>query len=165
MEAQELAQLARLIRGQRWAALGTMTRQDPLASMVAYAPEPDFSGFLMHLSQLSRHTKNLLANPHASLAISEPETGAENPQTLVRVSIQGEVDPPDACPRKHPGRGRLPPARCPGIRGGGRNLQTTASGFLPPVRFWGFHPIPPRSAGGAIHRGVRPEAATTRSIR
>jgi putative heme iron utilization protein len=92
MEAQELAQLARLIRGQRWAALGTVTRQAPLASMVAYAPEPDFSGFLMHLSQLSRHTKNLLANPHASLAISEPETGAENPQTLVRVSIQGKVD-------------------------------------------------------------------------
>lgn len=98
MEAQELAQLARLIRGRRWAALGTVTRQVPLASMVAYAPEPDFSGFLMHLSQLARHTKNLLANPHASLAISEPETGAENPQTLARVSIQGEVDflPSDA---------------------------------------------------------------------
>jgi putative heme iron utilization protein len=98
MEAQELAQLARLIRGQRWAALGTVTRQTPLASMVAFAPEPDFSGFLMHLSQLSQHTRNLLAVPHASLAISEPETGAENPQTLARVSIQGDVDslPPDA---------------------------------------------------------------------
>ncbi len=98
MEAQELAQLARLIRGQRWAALGTVTAQAPLASMVAYAPEPDFSGFLMHLSQLSQHTRNLLANPHASLAISEPETGAENPQTLARLSIQGDVDslPPDA---------------------------------------------------------------------
>lgn len=98
MEAQELAQLARLIRGQRWAALGTVTRQDPLASMVAYVPEPDFSGFLMHLSQLSQHTKNLLVNPSASLAISEPETGAENPQTLARVSIQGDVEslPPDA---------------------------------------------------------------------
>ncbi len=98
MEAQELAQLARLIRGRRWAALGTVTRKAPLASMVAYAPEPDFSGFLMHLSQLSRHTENLLANPHASLVISEPETGAEDPQTLARVSIQGDVDSllPDA---------------------------------------------------------------------
>jgi putative heme iron utilization protein len=85
--------LARVIRGQRWAALATQEEGVPLASMVAYACEPDFGGFLMLLSRLSQHTRNLLASPTASLVISEPDTGAESPQTLARVSIQGEAKP------------------------------------------------------------------------
>jgi putative heme iron utilization protein len=61
--------------------------------MVAFAPEPDFGGFLMLLSRLSLHTRSLLEHPRASLAISEPDTGAGNPQTLARGSIQGEATP------------------------------------------------------------------------
>ncbi len=45
----------------------------------------------MLLSELSLHTRNLLASPPASLVISEPDTGEGNPQTLARVSIQGEA--------------------------------------------------------------------------
>lgn len=48
----------------------------------------------MHLSRLSLHTRNLLASPSASIAISEPDTAqVRNPQTLARVSIQGEARP------------------------------------------------------------------------
>jgi putative heme iron utilization protein len=62
--------------------------------MVAYACEPDFAGFLLHLSRLSAHTRNLLASPSASIAISEPDTAqVHNPQTLARVSIQCEARP------------------------------------------------------------------------
>ena len=62
--------------------------------MVAYACEADFAGFLLHLSRLSMHTRNLLASPSASIAISEPDTTkVRNPQTLARVSIQGEARP------------------------------------------------------------------------
>jgi putative heme iron utilization protein len=62
--------------------------------MVAYACESDFAGFLLHLSRLSTHTRNLLAFPSASIAISEPDTPqVHNPQTLARVSIQGEARP------------------------------------------------------------------------
>jgi putative heme iron utilization protein len=93
METEIGGELARLIRGHRWAALATLGREAPLASMVAYAPEPDFGGFLMLLSRLSLHTQALLENPLASLAISEPDTGTGNPQTLARVSIQGEATP------------------------------------------------------------------------
>jgi len=93
METEIRGELARLIRGHRWAALATLGREAPLASMVAYAPEPDFSGFLMLLSRLSLHTRSLLEHPRASLAISEPDTRAGNPQTLARVSIQGEATP------------------------------------------------------------------------
>jgi putative heme iron utilization protein len=94
MEPTEREKLVRLIRGGRWAALATHGNGVPLASMVAYACEPGFAGFLLHLSRLSAHTRNLLASPSASIAISEPDTArVRNPQTLERVSIQGEARP------------------------------------------------------------------------
>jgi putative heme iron utilization protein len=95
VDEREMAVMARLIRGRRWAALGTCAGEAPLASMVAYVPEPGFSGFLMLLSRLSLHTRHLLGNPRASLAIGAPDTGRGNPQTLPRISIQGRVFPVD----------------------------------------------------------------------
>lgn len=93
MERREQELLSRVIRSRRWAALGTLGNEGPLASMAAYAWEPDSGGFLLLLSNLSLHTRNLLADPRASLAISEADTGVGNPQTLARVSIQGEAAP------------------------------------------------------------------------
>ena len=91
MEERERKHLARVIRGQRWAALATSGAGGPLASMVAFACEPGFGGFLMLLSGLSQHTRNLLKSPSASLVIGEPDTGEGDPRTLARVSIQGEA--------------------------------------------------------------------------
>ncbi len=80
-----------LIRDRRWAALATQGPDGPDASWVAYVPEPDCGGFLLHLSTLSAHTRNLLAHSRAGLAISEPERDGADPQTLARVTVQGEV--------------------------------------------------------------------------
>jgi heme iron utilization protein len=93
MDAQELALVAELIYEQRWAALATLRDGAPFASWVAYAPEPAAAGFLLHLSRLSPHTQHLLADGRASLAISQSETGVDDPQTLARISIQGQVAP------------------------------------------------------------------------
>jgi putative heme iron utilization protein len=129
--------------------------------MVAYAPEPDFSGFLLHLSQLSQHTKNLLANPRASLAISEPETGAENPQTLARVSIQGDVD--------------SLPADAPGYAEAAETYQRRLPASVPLFDFGDFilFRLVPREArfvagfarAYTVSAAMLREAATTRSIR
>jgi putative heme iron utilization protein len=83
--------IARLVLKQRWGALATLDSGAPLASMVAYAPERDLGGLLLFLSGLSVHTQNLLADPRASLAVSEPDSGTGDPQTLPRVSLQGAV--------------------------------------------------------------------------
>jgi heme iron utilization protein len=92
METTERENLGRLLQGGRWAALATYGDGAPLASMVAYACEPGLTGILMHISRLSAHTRNLLASPLASLVISEPDSDrGRNPQTLARVSIQGEA--------------------------------------------------------------------------
>ena len=94
METTEREILARLIWGGRWAALATIGDGAPLASMVAYACESGLAGILLHLSRLSAHTRNLLASPSASIAISEHDNAqVRNPQTLARVSIQGEARP------------------------------------------------------------------------
>ena len=91
MNLQEQHLIADLIRSRRWAALATQGPEGPEASWVAYVPEADFGGFLLHLSTLAVHTRNLLADPRAGLAISEPEWDGEDPQTLARVMIQGGV--------------------------------------------------------------------------
>jgi len=86
-------EIARLVLNQRWAALATVDEGAPLASMVAYATEPGLGGLLLFLSQLSAHTRHLLASDRASIAVTQPDTGEGDPQLLPRVSLQGRVTP------------------------------------------------------------------------
>lgn len=92
MDPDEQRRLARLLHTSRWAALATTRAQQPLASWVTFAAEDDFCGFLLHLSRLAPHTRNLEDNPRAALSVSEPDDGAQtDPQLLARVSLQGRV--------------------------------------------------------------------------
>jgi putative heme iron utilization protein len=84
--------VVRLILGERWGAIATLDGGAPLASMVAYAPEPALDSVLLFLSRLSRHTRNLLEDPRASLAISRPDSGQGDPQLLPRVTLTGTVE-------------------------------------------------------------------------
>lgn len=89
MDAETTAQLARLIRGQRVAALGTLRGGAPLTSLVAFLAAPDLSAFTLHVSRLAWHTQDLEREPHASLLIAEADDGRADPQTLARVTIRG----------------------------------------------------------------------------
>jgi len=91
MDSDGQKQLAQLINNHRWACLATLHEGAPYASFVAYVPDEDFSGFLIHVSCLAPHTQNLLADARATLAITEQDQGKGDPQTLMRVSIQGRV--------------------------------------------------------------------------
>jgi hypothetical protein len=93
MEDDAAAVLARLIRSQRIASLGTLRQGAPLVSMVLYVPAPDFSGFFVHVSRLAWHTQDMAADPRVSLSIAATDDGTRNPQTLERVSIRGESAP------------------------------------------------------------------------
>jgi putative heme iron utilization protein len=99
MDAQSQQTLARLIRTQRIAALGTLRDGGPLVSMILYAVAPDFSAFYIHASRLAQHTRDILQDARVSLMIAETDTGVPDPQTLARVSIRGEaVEVPPADP-------------------------------------------------------------------
>ena len=95
MQQEALRAVARLLRDTRWAALATVGAHGPLATQVAWDPDPDLVGGLLHLSRLAAHTRHLLADPGASLSLSEVDDGREDPQTLARVTLEGEATPLD----------------------------------------------------------------------
>ena len=93
MDQDALHAVARLLRDTRWAALATVGTHGPLATQVAWAPDPDLAGGLLHLSRLAAHTRHLLEEPRAALSLSQADDGREDPQTLARVTLEGAVTP------------------------------------------------------------------------
>lgn len=91
-DAAARARIVALLHGQRWAGLASVGPDGlPLASQVAYVPEPGAAAVLLHLSTLAAHTRNVLARPHCSLVVSEPDDGRVDPQTLARLTLGGEA--------------------------------------------------------------------------
>lgn len=90
----------RMVRHARKAALATAMEEGgaPYASLVTLATDHDGSPILL-LSTLADHTRNLMADPRASLLVEETE-GVPNPQTGPRVTLTGRIarvtDPTDA---------------------------------------------------------------------
>ena len=91
MDTQSRQTLARLIQEQRIAAFGTLRDSAPFVSMVLFAASPDFASFYIHISRLAQHTRDILQDSRSSLMSAETDRGAVDPQTLARVSIQGEA--------------------------------------------------------------------------
>jgi putative heme iron utilization protein len=87
------AQLARLLRLRSTAALGTLRAGAPFVSMVPYALAAGGAGFVVHVSALAAHTKDMLADARVSLLVAETEGGGKSPLALARVSVQGSARP------------------------------------------------------------------------
>lgn len=89
MAGEAYEEAAGLVRTERWAAIATLHEGAPLSSMVSYAVEPGSGALLMLLSPMALHTRNLLDDPRASLAITRPDTGSGDPQELARITLNG----------------------------------------------------------------------------
>jgi heme iron utilization protein len=85
-EAQAQA-LTELLQMQEIGALGTLHDGEPYVSMVPFALHP--GGFVIHVSQLAAHTKDMLSTPAVSLLVIAPPEPDEPPQARARVTIQG----------------------------------------------------------------------------
>ena len=83
--------LRALLRTQQVAALGTLHQGQPYVSMVPFAMLPDGSGFVIHVSQLAAHTKDMLLSPQVSLLVVAPPTPECPAQALARVTIQAQA--------------------------------------------------------------------------
>ena len=92
--------LQQLIRGRMIAALGTLHQGVPFVSMVTYAVASDGS-FVLHVSRLAAHTRDMLDNPDVSLLITESEASGKMPQALARVTVQGRAKMLDRDSEKH----------------------------------------------------------------
>jgi putative heme iron utilization protein len=93
MNAELNLRLAQLVRERSTAALGTLHAGAPCVSMVPYAISADGPGFLIHVSTLAAHTKDMLADARVSLLIAEAEGGAASPLGMERVSVQATAEP------------------------------------------------------------------------
>jgi hypothetical protein len=82
-----------LVRDCRWAALATVGNGLPLATQVAWDPDLDLAGGLLHLSRLAAHTRHLLADSRAALSLTMADDGREDPQTLARITLEGQALP------------------------------------------------------------------------
>jgi putative heme iron utilization protein len=75
----------------RTAVLLTMRQGRPFGSHVPYVFGSDWTRAYLHLSTLALHTQHLLADPHVSLFIAEPDRPGKNPLALRRMNLQGEA--------------------------------------------------------------------------
>lgn len=80
-----------LLRTQEVAALGTLHKGRPYVSMVPFALRPGSTDFIIHVSQLAAHTKDMLASPQVSLLVIAPPTPEVMAQELARITVQGEA--------------------------------------------------------------------------
>ena len=96
MNAEQTESLRRLFEGQRIASLGTLHEGQPYVSMVPFALLPDASAFVIHVSQLSAHTRDMLESPPVSLLVIAPDTGGTPAQALARATIQGRAEQHEA---------------------------------------------------------------------
>jgi putative heme iron utilization protein len=83
--------LSALVEDVRTAVLLTMRNGRPFGSHVPYVFGSDWTKAYLHLSRLALHTQHLLADPHVSLFIAEPDGPGKNPLALRRMNIQGEA--------------------------------------------------------------------------
>jgi putative heme iron utilization protein len=88
----ELAERLRaLFAAQPIASLGTLHDGAPFVSMVPYALLPNAAAFVIHVSGLAAHTKDMVADPRVSLMVMAVPDPDGNPQALARVTVQGEA--------------------------------------------------------------------------
>lgn len=80
-----------LLRTQQVAALGTLHQGQPYVSMVPFALRPGSTDFIIHVSQLAAHTKDMLAHPQVSLLVIAPQAPEVMAQELARITVQGKA--------------------------------------------------------------------------
>lgn len=97
MDATEALALKTLLVNSPVATLATLHKGEPATSMVPYALLPD-GRFIIHVSRLATHTRDMLEHPAVSLLVMAAPANAETPLALPRVSVQGQAEPcaPDA---------------------------------------------------------------------
>jgi putative heme iron utilization protein len=98
MNAIQAQAMRNLLERQDVAALGTLHNGQPFVSMVPYALVPGGAGFVIHVSRLATHTRDMETHAGVSLLVMDERAPEVPPQALPRVTVQGEARPcgPDA---------------------------------------------------------------------
>jgi putative heme iron utilization protein len=92
MTAVDLKPLRALLRAQTIAALATLHRGEPAVSMVPFALDEPAPAFVIHVSSLAAHTRDMHEHPRVSLLVVAPDDGGR-PQARPRLTVQGDAGP------------------------------------------------------------------------
>jgi len=84
--------LLRALLEQRVLALGVMVEGRPHVGQVPFAPRPDLSALLIHVSGLARHTAGLTAGAPFSALLAIGDRPEEDPLALPRLTLDGRVE-------------------------------------------------------------------------
>ena len=74
----------------RIGSLATLGEDGSEASMAPFAMAQ--GEIILHLSKLARHTRNIADHPKVGFMICTPESSAESPLSLPRLSLQGNIE-------------------------------------------------------------------------
>ena len=100
MTPPRFATLRALLQKQTLAALGTLHRGEPYVSMVPFALDEGVPDFLIHVSGLAPHTRDMLEHGRVSLLVVAPDDG-RLPQSRARATIQGDAALLEASTPRH----------------------------------------------------------------
>lgn len=104
MKDAAAARAAALCLATRTAALATLHDGAPSVSMTPYAVLASPFAFVVHVSGLAAHTRDMVADPRVALLVVQ-EDGAAPAHARARVAMQGIARPLDAGdPRQGPAR-------------------------------------------------------------
>ena len=90
-----------LLETQRIGSLGTLHAGEPYVSMVPFALLPREAAFVIHVSRLAAHTKDMLESPAVSLLVVAPASAVTPPQATARVTIHADATPLPASGAAH----------------------------------------------------------------
>lgn len=113
MDPNQAEALRALLETQQVASLGTLHQGQPYVSMVPFALLPRGRGFVVHVSGLATHTKDMSAHSAVSLLVMAPQQPDAPVQGLARATIQGEArqcteSDPDYAEARHAYVSRFP---------------------------------------------------------
>ena len=91
MDADLAKRLRALVEQQEVGSLGTLHDGAPFVSMVPFALLPGGAGFVIHVSAMAAHTKDMLADSRVSLLIMAARSPEVPAQALARVTVQGDA--------------------------------------------------------------------------
>ena len=91
MDPAQTQALRHMLLQQDVAALGTLHGGEPFVSMVPYALLSGGRGFVIHVSRLATHTKDMETHAGVSLLVMDERTPEVLPQALPRITVQGQA--------------------------------------------------------------------------
>ena len=91
MDAKARSELRNIIRECRILSAAVVADGAPYAALLPYAERADFGGFLVHVSDLAKHTRGLVDGAAFGLVIHRPDDGVVDPLQMPRVLLQGVV--------------------------------------------------------------------------